>query len=54
MYLTNELLAHFSIRVRAERLLEEGEQDGDDYACFETFSEADEENYKKQHVLDGF
>jgi hypothetical protein len=28
----------------AEGLFEEGEEDGDDYACFEAFAEADEED----------
>lgn len=31
--------------VGAESLFEEGEQDGDDDACFEAFAEADEEDW---------
>jgi hypothetical protein len=42
--LTDEALADFGIGFGAQGLLEEGEEDRDDDAGFETFSEADEED----------
>ena len=43
VYLSDELFADLSIVFRAESLLEEGEEDGDNDAAFEALSEADEE-----------
>lgn len=46
-YLANQSLVNGSIVLRTERLLQEGEQDGDDDASLQTFSEADEEHFAR-------
>jgi len=43
-YLADQLLSYFGIRLRSEGLLEEGQENGDDYTRFEAFAEADEED----------
>lgn len=49
-YLTNQFLVYDRILLRAKSLLQERKQDRDDDAGFETFSEADEEDWNSKDV----
>ena len=46
MYLSNKSLICLGVTLRPKRLLQKGKQDGDDDACLQTLSEADEENWR--------
>jgi hypothetical protein len=52
--LADQALTDFGISVGAQGLLEKGEQDGDNDAGFETFSEADKEDYRIRSVFVSF
>ena len=44
-YLAHKLLVSAGVLVRAQRLLDEREKDGDNYACLQALSKADEINW---------
>jgi hypothetical protein len=44
-HLTDELFVRGWIVLRTEGLLDEGQQDGDDHARFQAFSQTDEEDW---------
>ena len=45
-YLTDKLLVGFSISLRADRLLQEGQEDRDNDTGLEALSETDEEHFE--------